>query len=169
MKTILFIILLGLPITMFSQEKNHTLYIILQKNENENKISLIYQEDILLYNLITLTKLDPNDFNFICRYKDDEQDLYVFEEYSSPAGLKNFYYFDINNKRLLKSKFFSEDEIPLLVTTNIKTHKLQYISIKSSNCGSFESSNLNVIWDLNAENNLISSLHKDNIIKKIQF
>lgn len=81
-------------------------------------------------------KRNIEDFRYLGNFNiEDNKLLYLFSEYSSPAGLTRYYYFDIDSLLLYQSEFFNETEFPQLFSLDIAKECIYYVSINNQDCG----------------------------------
>ena len=92
-------------------------------------------------------KTQISDLQYSMYYETKKGKFSVFMEYSSPAGLTKYFYFDIENKRMFSTEFFEEIHIPLLTSANIKKGGIQFLSLDNKECGQILTSPLKLIWE----------------------
>ncbi len=101
----------------------------------EGNLIVLLKEGDENFKILSLNR-DIDDFKYLGKFNVGENGLlFLFSEYSSPAGLTKYYYFDSENLLLYKSDFFSETEFPQLFSLDVENRRIFYVSIIKQDCG----------------------------------
>ena len=165
MKKILVIIGTIINISVVMAQDRDVSLLLLQSNDQD--INIVYANDSNYFEIFTKEKSYFDDFYFLGRYSDKQQNIVIFEEYSSPAGMKRLYIFSIDDKFFFKTRSFNEISIPLIQTIDTDEKTLQSVSIDQKDCGKFESSKLETIGGI-TEKNKLKTIEKYKILNKIK-
>jgi len=101
----------------------------------EDNLIVLLKEGCTNIKILDLNR-NIEDFKYLGNFNlGDNRFLFLFSEYSSPAGLTKYYYFDSEKFLLYKSDFFSETDFPQLFSLDIVKRCIYYVSINKQYCG----------------------------------
>ncbi len=140
-KVVIIICILILNIHCFSQKR----ILISCEKTNPTKIMLILENNGNTTKIIDIERnLEDFDYLGIVEIKSSKSSFCLFSEYSSPAGLTKYYYFDWKKQLLYITDFFSETEFVHFFSLDEEKGKIYYVSINNKDCGQILSKKVKV-------------------------
>ena len=109
--------------------------IAIKQVSNQDNLIVLFKDGEINIKILDL-KRDIEDFKYLGNFNiGDNKLLFLFSEYSSPAGLTKYYYFDTDSLLLYESDFFKETEFPQLLSLDIFKKRIYYVSLNIQECG----------------------------------
>lgn len=122
--------MLFISISCLAQQK----IIIAVDKDNSNKTHVFFKANSATTIILDIDR-EIEDFKYLGIVEIDDHPLYLFSEYSSPAGLTRYYYFDCSGCILYTTDFFEEIEFAQIFSLNKEKQIIYYVSGNTQNCG----------------------------------